>query len=98
MQKKDGGWALGKGQGQTGTVPEPTPKGADGQARQRGQPRVGGGCVGNYPLLGMLIHKVRWGTERVQKGKTWGQPRARTLQPTDVVLLIFFSFSPKTDL
>lgn len=28
---------------------ELTPKAGNGQARQRGQPRVGSGCVGNYP-------------------------------------------------
>ena len=87
MQKKDGGWALGKGHGQSGTVPEPTPKGANGQARQRGQPRVGGGCFGNDPLLGMLIHKVRWGTERVQEGKTWGFSSSSLSPPRQIFSL-----------
>lgn len=72
MQWEDVGGALGKGHRQTGTVQELTPNGAEGQARQRGWPRVRGGCVGNLPRPGMPTRKVWRGTERVQKHMTKG--------------------------
>lgn len=43
------------------------PKGADGQARQRGQPRVGSGCVRSHPQLGWLYTKCRGAQRECRK-------------------------------
>lgn len=79
---------------------ELSPKGADGQARQRGQPRVGGGLIGNHPQPGMATrHKVSWGPEGMPKRSFQGDNHGLELYSLPMpVLLTSFSFSPKRDL